>query len=251
LRSWSSRGPAFDVIAQRIPQTLWVLGFAFVFGIMIAIPVGVISAYKQYSWFDNIGTFITMVGYSVPTFFTHYFLGGPVTIAARATAMSDVNDTCVWALDKTTSGAVSVSGSSQVTFECGVLVNSKNSSAISQSGESCLTATKMKVAGVFFNFDISCFQVFPNVIVDGKNIFLSLHAFIQVSVFFIFAQKFHRFAGFRGDPWPVAQNLQSLLNVEGIIELKKILHNQCHNHAHGNRKEYAIKNPQRAQIFYP
>jgi peptide/nickel transport system permease protein len=30
----------------------------------------VISAYKQYSAFDNVGTFITMVGYSVPTFFT-------------------------------------------------------------------------------------------------------------------------------------------------------------------------------------
>lgn len=68
--SWSSRGPALDVIGQRIPQTLWVLGFAFVFGVLIAIPVGVISAYKQYSWFDNVGTFVTMVGYSVPTFFT-------------------------------------------------------------------------------------------------------------------------------------------------------------------------------------
>jgi peptide/nickel transport system permease protein len=68
--SWSSRSPAVDVIYQRLPQTLWVLGLAFVFGTLIAIPVGVISAYKQYSAFDNIGTFVTMVGYSVPTFFT-------------------------------------------------------------------------------------------------------------------------------------------------------------------------------------
>ncbi|MEK7252060.1 MAG: ABC transporter permease [Actinomycetota bacterium] len=68
--SWSSRGPAMDTIIERLPQTMWVLGLAFVFGIMIAIPVGVISAYKQYSWFDNAGTFIAMVGYSLPTFFT-------------------------------------------------------------------------------------------------------------------------------------------------------------------------------------
>jgi peptide/nickel transport system permease protein len=68
--SWSSRAPAFDTIWERIPQTLWVLGFAFLLGILIAIPVGIISAYKQYSWFDNLGTFVTMVGYSVPTFFT-------------------------------------------------------------------------------------------------------------------------------------------------------------------------------------
>lgn len=68
--SWSSRAPAVDIIYQRVPQTLWVLGLAFVFGTLIAIPVGVISAYKQYSLFDNVGTFVTMIGYSVPTFFT-------------------------------------------------------------------------------------------------------------------------------------------------------------------------------------
>jgi peptide/nickel transport system permease protein len=70
LLSWSSRAPVVDIIIQRIPQTLWVLGLAFIFGIVIAIPVGVISAYKQYSAFDNVGTFVSMVGYSVPTFFT-------------------------------------------------------------------------------------------------------------------------------------------------------------------------------------
>ena len=68
--SWSSRAPAVDIIYQRVPQTLWVLGLAFLFGTLIAIPVGIISAYKQYSAFDQIGTFVTMIGFSVPTFFT-------------------------------------------------------------------------------------------------------------------------------------------------------------------------------------
>lgn len=68
--SWASRAPALDIIWQRIPQTLWVLGFAFIIGIIIAIPVGIISAYKQYSWFDNMGTFVSTVGFSAPTFFT-------------------------------------------------------------------------------------------------------------------------------------------------------------------------------------
>lgn len=68
--SWSSRTAAFNTIIERIPQTVWVLGIAFILGIIIAIPVGVISAYKQYSAFDNIGTFVTMVGYSLPVFFT-------------------------------------------------------------------------------------------------------------------------------------------------------------------------------------
>jgi len=68
--SWQSRGPVVETIAERLPQTTWVMGLAFVFGILIAVPVGVISAYKQYSVFDQIGTFVSMVGYSVPTFFT-------------------------------------------------------------------------------------------------------------------------------------------------------------------------------------
>ena len=70
ILSWSSRSPVIDTILERLPQTLWVLGTAFVLGIIIAIPVGVISAYKQYSAFDNVGTFVSMVGYSMPVFFT-------------------------------------------------------------------------------------------------------------------------------------------------------------------------------------
>ncbi len=68
--SYATRGPVFDLIVERIPQTLWVVGLSYVFGILIAVPIGVISAYKQYSWFDQLGTFISMVGFSVPTFFT-------------------------------------------------------------------------------------------------------------------------------------------------------------------------------------
>ena len=68
--SWSTRSPVVDLIIQRTPQTLWVVGLSYLFGILIAIPVGIVSAYRQYSWFDQVGTFISMVGFSVPTFFT-------------------------------------------------------------------------------------------------------------------------------------------------------------------------------------
>ena len=70
VRSWLTRSPVVDLIMERLPQTLWVVGLSYVVGIMIALPIGVISAYRQYSWFDQIGTFISMVGFSVPTFFT-------------------------------------------------------------------------------------------------------------------------------------------------------------------------------------
>jgi peptide/nickel transport system permease protein len=68
--SWQTRSPVVDLIVQRLPQTLWVVGLSYLFGILIAIPIGVVSAYKQYSWFDQFGTLFSMVGFSVPTFFT-------------------------------------------------------------------------------------------------------------------------------------------------------------------------------------
>jgi peptide/nickel transport system permease protein len=70
ILSWSTRSPVVDLIIQRTPQTLWVVGLSYLFGILIAIPIGIVSAYRQYSWFDQVGTFISMVGFSVPTFFT-------------------------------------------------------------------------------------------------------------------------------------------------------------------------------------
>ncbi len=70
VRSWSTRSPAVDLIAERLPQTLWVVGLSYVLSILIAVPIGIVSAYRQYSIFDQLGTFISMVGYSIPTFFT-------------------------------------------------------------------------------------------------------------------------------------------------------------------------------------
>jgi len=70
IRSWATRSPVIDLIIERLPQTLWVVGLAYLASIIIALPIGVISAYKQYSIFDQAGTFISMIGFSVPTFFT-------------------------------------------------------------------------------------------------------------------------------------------------------------------------------------
>jgi peptide/nickel transport system permease protein len=67
--SWQTRSPVVDLILERLPQTLWVVGLAYLIGILIAVPIGVISAYRQYSWFDQIGTLVSMIGFSVPTFF--------------------------------------------------------------------------------------------------------------------------------------------------------------------------------------
>ena len=68
--SWQTRSPVMDIVVQRMPQTLWVVGMSYVVGVLIALPIGIYSAYRQYSVFDQAGTFVTMVGYSVPPFFS-------------------------------------------------------------------------------------------------------------------------------------------------------------------------------------
>ncbi|MEQ9241296.1 MAG: ABC transporter permease [Roseovarius indicus] len=68
--SWQTRSPVMDIVVQRMPQTIWVVAMAYVVGVLIALPIGIYSAYRQYSVFDQVGTFVTMVGYSVPPFFS-------------------------------------------------------------------------------------------------------------------------------------------------------------------------------------
>lgn len=72
--SWQTRSPVMDIVIQRMPQTLWVVGMSYIVGVLIALPIGIYSAYRQYSVFDQVGTFISMVGFSVPTFFTGVLL---------------------------------------------------------------------------------------------------------------------------------------------------------------------------------
>jgi peptide/nickel transport system permease protein len=68
--SFVSRMPVQMLIMQRLPTTLFVLGSAYIMALMIALPVGILSAVKPYSVFDQIATTLAFIGYSLPTFFT-------------------------------------------------------------------------------------------------------------------------------------------------------------------------------------
>lgn len=72
--SFASRVPASTLIAQRIPTTLWVIGIAYAIAVLIAIPLGVATAAKQYTWFDHVFTALSFAGFSLPTFFTGVLL---------------------------------------------------------------------------------------------------------------------------------------------------------------------------------
>jgi peptide/nickel transport system permease protein len=72
--SFGSRIPVWDLIKLRIPSTLSVVGIAYVLSLLLAIPIGILSAVKQYSIFDHIATTFAFIGFSVPTFFTGLLL---------------------------------------------------------------------------------------------------------------------------------------------------------------------------------
>ena len=68
--SFVSRVNVDELILQRLPTSLFVLGSAQVLGLLIALPIGTMSALRPYSWFDQVATTLAFIGFSLPTFFT-------------------------------------------------------------------------------------------------------------------------------------------------------------------------------------
>ena len=68
--SFNSRSPVFELLLQRLPATFWIVGVAYILGVLIALPLGIISALKRYSTTDQIITTIAFLGFSIPPFFT-------------------------------------------------------------------------------------------------------------------------------------------------------------------------------------
>ena len=60
--------PILGEILYRLPVTLELIFFAMIISLCFAIPIGIISAIKQNSWFDHILRPISIVGLSVPSF---------------------------------------------------------------------------------------------------------------------------------------------------------------------------------------
>jgi peptide/nickel transport system permease protein len=68
-KSFFSKLPVAEMIAQRLPQTLELTVTAEICTLIIALTLGIISAVKQYSILDNVITTFSFVGYSMPIFF--------------------------------------------------------------------------------------------------------------------------------------------------------------------------------------
>ena len=72
--SFMSHSSVGDLIKQRLPNTLAVVGVAYLVGVLVGVPAGMLSAVRRYSTFDYAATFVAFVGFSLPTFFVGVLL---------------------------------------------------------------------------------------------------------------------------------------------------------------------------------
>ncbi len=60
--------PVTEKVFEKIPTTLLLMVTSLIVTIIVAVPLGVLAAVKQYSWADKIITTIATIGYALPSF---------------------------------------------------------------------------------------------------------------------------------------------------------------------------------------
>ena len=66
--SFKTRRPAIETVMERLPWTLELGTASFVVSLLIAVPIGVITAVKRDSVIDAAGKIVALLGQSLPTF---------------------------------------------------------------------------------------------------------------------------------------------------------------------------------------
>jgi peptide/nickel transport system permease protein len=66
--SYRTRQPVLDEIGQRFPNTIYLMSITMLLALLIAIPIGILSAVRQYSVFDFFATTFSFAGQAIPEF---------------------------------------------------------------------------------------------------------------------------------------------------------------------------------------
>jgi ABC-type dipeptide/oligopeptide/nickel transport system permease component len=67
-RSWRFQAPALPLVLERFPATIELALAALIFSLVIAVPVGVISAVRRNTVFDGAAMVLALIGQSAPAF---------------------------------------------------------------------------------------------------------------------------------------------------------------------------------------
>lgn len=66
--SWYTSTPAFKLVLERMPPTLYLTTAGLVMALLIALPLGILAALKRHSFIDNLCTMIAVAGQAMPIF---------------------------------------------------------------------------------------------------------------------------------------------------------------------------------------
>lgn len=66
--SFSTTRPVTEMILERLPATVELMGVSFALAAVLAFFVGILSALRQYSVFDHLGTGLSFLGIAMPVF---------------------------------------------------------------------------------------------------------------------------------------------------------------------------------------
>ena len=67
-QSLRSREAVSSLIVHRLPVTFWVATLSFFISVVIALPLGIFSALRPWSWIDFFSLFAAQIGLAVPSF---------------------------------------------------------------------------------------------------------------------------------------------------------------------------------------
>ena len=67
-KSWYADTPAFKLVLERMPPTIYLTLAGLLVALTIAIPLGILSALKRHSWVDTLCTGVAVAGQAMPLF---------------------------------------------------------------------------------------------------------------------------------------------------------------------------------------
>ncbi len=75
--------PVTTLIGQRLEPTLMLAATTLVFSVIVAVPMGVLAAWKAGTWIDRLIMIFAVLGFSIPVFVLGYFLVYAFSIELR------------------------------------------------------------------------------------------------------------------------------------------------------------------------
>jgi peptide/nickel transport system permease protein len=67
-KSWYTDTPAFKLVLERMPPTLYLTTAGLVTALLIALPLGILAALRRHSFIDNLCTMLAVAGQAMPIF---------------------------------------------------------------------------------------------------------------------------------------------------------------------------------------